>query len=412
MMSEKMGPVRSSERYMIPDVLRGIALLGICTANFPEFALYTFLKDEVTAAMPAAAIDRVIKYLQYIFIDGKFYSLFSLLFGAGFFIIISNLKEKGGNVYPVFYRRMIVLALIGFLHLMLLWSGDILLLYALIGMLLPFFVNTSDRKLLVYAAALIFFPVILDTLRALSEHRFEPATPVIEATQYFNRRSGITDDNFATWLRDAESYSGVLKFNLSGAFIRCREFIDGNRIFKVMGLFLLGLYVGRNRIYARLDDYKILLKKVRLYGFLIGLPVSCFYAWNALSPDPPGGLIGHSVAYALSVVPMSLAYTSSVCLWYMKNKGLPLFRWLAAPGRMALTNYIGQSVAGMILFYGIGFGLGASMELVYVELIAAGVFVFQVLCSRAWLSRFLFGPLEWLWRIFTYGRFLKITKWK
>ncbi|MDR1524613.1 MAG: DUF418 domain-containing protein [Tannerella sp.] len=406
-MSAETGPVGVSERYMILDVLRGIALLGICLANFPEFSLYTFQKEDVTEAMPTAGVDRIIKYLQYIFIDGKFYSLFSLLFGIGFAVIMSNLSKKGVTGYWIFYRRMVILMVIGFLHLMFLWSGDILLLYALTGMLLPLFGNTSGRKLIVFSAVLIFFPVVLDTLKVIC--RFDPAVPVIKATQYFNLKSGITDDNFGTWLRDGESYTDMLKFTLSGAFIRCREFIDGHRIFKVLGLFLLGLYIGRNRIYAGLDDYKALLKKLRLYGFLVGLPVSCFYAWSALNQNPLG-LIGRSAAYALSVVPMSLAYAASICLWYMKNKELPFFRLAAAPGRMALTNYIGQSAFGMMIFYGIGFGLGATMGLVYVELVALGVFLLQALCSYAWLKRFRFGPLEWLWRMLTYRKRLKLMR--
>lgn len=406
-MSDKAGPVGAPERYMIPDILRGIALLGICLANFPEFSLYTFQKKEVAEAMPTAGIDAVIKYVQYVFIDGKFYSLFSFLFGMGFSIIMSNLLKKGVTGYLIFYRRMAILALIGFLHLMLLWSGDILLLYALTGMLLPLFRNVSDRKLLLLAAALLLFPVVMEALKAT--FRFDPAAPVIKATQYFNRKVGITDDNFPTWLRDGKSYADVLKFTLPGAFIRCREFIDGHRIFKVLGLFLVGLYAGRNRMYADLETGRALLKKLRQYGFLIGLPVSCYYAWSTLSQDPPAGAVGHAAAYALSVVPMSLAYVASICLWYMKNKELPFFRLLAAPGRMALTNYIGQSAFGMVIFYGTGFGLGATMGLVYVEMVAASLFLLQILCSCAWLKHFRFGPLEWLWRMSTYGKRLKLT---
>ncbi|MDR1115911.1 MAG: DUF418 domain-containing protein [Tannerella sp.] len=406
MMSEKTGPVGSSERYMIPDILRGIALLGICLANFPEFSLYTFQKKEVVEAMPTAGIDHIIKYVQHVFIDGKFYSLFSFLFGMGFTIIMSNLLKKGVTGYLIFYRRMAILAFIGFLHLMFLWSGDILLLYALIGMLLPLFRNMPGKKLILFSAALIFFPVVMEALKVI--FRFDPAVPVIKATQYFNLKSGITDDNFGTWLRDGKNYTDVLKFTLPGAFIRCREFIDGHRVFKVLGLFLLGLYAGRNRMYADPEANRALLKNLRRYGFLIGLPVSCYYAWSALNQNPLGP-VGHSAAYALSVVPMSLAYVASICLWYMKNKELPFFRLLAAPGRMALTNYIGQSAAGMVIFYGTGFGLGATMGLVYVEIVAASLFFLQVLCSYAWLKHFRFGPLEWLWRMFTYGKRLKLT---
>jgi len=107
------------------------------------------------------------------------------------------------------------------------------------------------------------------------------------------------------------------------------------------------------------------------------------------------------------VIPMCLAYTSAICLWYLRRRSLKL-SFLAAPGRMALTNYIGQSVFGMIIYYGIGFGLGTSMGLVYVELIAVGVFFIQMFFSYMWLKRFQFGPLEWIWRMLTYGKRIKL----
>lgn len=112
-----MVPVKTSERHVILDALRGFALLGICLANFPEFSLYTFQKLRITEAMPTAEIDKVVRFLQYLFVDGKFYTIFSLLFGIGFSIIISNAAKKGTDGFRIFYRRMIVLATIGFLHL-------------------------------------------------------------------------------------------------------------------------------------------------------------------------------------------------------------------------------------------------------------------------------------------------------
>lgn len=246
---EITGPVISKERFVILDALRGLALLGICLANFPEFSLYTFLKGDVTDGISTAGIDRMVRYLQFVFIDGKFYTLFSVLFGVGFSIIIANLARKGDSGFRFFYRRMGVLFLIGFLHLMFIWSGDILVLYALLG------------------------------------------------------------------------------------------------------LFLLGFYVGRNRIYANLAGHGRLLKQVVAYGTLIGLPVSLAFAWSSLNGHS-WGLAVHSVLYTFSVFPLGLA--SAFCLWYVHHRENPVFKILAAPGRMALSNYIGQSLWGMFIFYGIG----------------------------------------------------------
>jgi len=406
-MSDVISPVKPKERHMILDALRGLALLGICLANFPEFSLYTFLESEVVSAMPTAGIDTVVKYLQYIFIDGKFYTLFSLLFGVGFSIILSNAAQKNKNGMKIFYRRMTVLFFVGLFHLLFLWAGDILILYAFVGLFLPLFRSVSSKKLLIYSIGLLLFPILIDA--CVVAFNWNLSAPVIKATHYFHGKFGITEESFPVWLVESKTYLDVLKFNLAGSFIRMQEFIEGNRAFKVLGLFLLGLYIGRNKIYADLEGSKHLLKKVAAYGFIIGFPTSLLYAWSAMNSHP-FGLAGHSAISAVSVVPLSLAYTAAICLWYLKNKERKVFRFFAAPGRMALTNYIMQSVFGIIVFYGIGFALGARTGLVYVELIALAVFAIQVLYSSIWLYYNQYGPLEWGWRMLTYGKWLKLLK--
>lgn len=400
-------PVKSSERYAILDVLRGLALLGIVLANFPEFSLYSFLPVETAGAMPTAGIDRIVHYLQYIFIDGKFYTIFSLLFGIGFSIIITNAARKGANGFRIFYRRMFVLLLIGFLHLMFLWSGDILMLYALLGMLLPLFHNVSNRALLVWAFVLMAIPVAVDFTVELSG--FYPSASVVELQQFYCTKYGITDENFAYWLRDAEHYGGTFEFLMQGALVRVQEFIDGNRYFKVMGLFLLGFCIGRNRLYTDLSGLMPQLKRIARYGLIVGVPLSFIYAWSAMN-GRPWGLGTHAALYFASVFPLGFAYVAGICLCYLRHPQWKGFRFFAMPGRMALTNYIGQSVFGMLLFYGIGFGFGAGVGLVYVVLIAAGVWIVQVLFSGVWLHFCQFGPLEWIWRMLTYGKVFKLVK--
>lgn len=400
-------PVRSSERYVILDVLRGFALLGIALANFPEFSLYSFLPVEAADAMPTAGIDRIVRYLQYIFIDGKFYTIFSLLFGIGFSIIIANAAKKGADGFRIFYRRMFILLLIGFLHLMFLWSGDILMLYALLGMLLPLFRNFSNRSLLVWAFIMLAIPVAMDFIMELSGIYL--SAPVVELQQFYCTKYGITDENFAYWLRDAEHYGATFEFLIQGALVRVQEFIDGNRYFKVMGLFLLGFYIGRNRFYTDLESHRPGLKCIACYGFIIGLPLSFLYAWSAVN-GRPWGLGAHATLYFASVFPLGFAYVAGICLCYIRHQQWKGFRFFALPGRMALTNYIGQSAFGILIFYGIGFGFGAGVGLVYVVLIAAGIWIIQALFSSVWLHFCQFGPLEWIWRMLTYGKVFKLIK--
>ena len=394
---------------MILDSLRGFALLGICLANFQEFSLYSFLPASVAESMPSASIDKAVKHLLYAFVDGKFYSIFSVLFGIGFSIILRNAAQKGADGTKLFYRRMAGLAAIGFAHLMLVWSGDILLLYALVGMLLPLFLNMSDRKILAIAAALIALPVGADFLREASGGKFDPALPAIRAQGYFNSLYGISGENFHTWLRDSESYADVMKFLVQGAFVRIREFIDGNRVFKVLGLFLIGFCIGRKGLYANLKQNVPLLKRAAVWGFAAGLPLSIAYSFSAAG-GRAWGLTAHSALYAASVVPTALAYMAAICLLYVRFGENPIFRIFSHPGKIALTNYIGQSFCGMFIFYGIGLGFGADTGLARAELVACGVFFAQAAFSFFWTKYFNFGPVEWIWRMSTYGRFLSIRK--
>ena len=404
-MDNTIKPVK--QRHIILDALRGLALFGICLANFPEFSLYIFQNSSVTSTMPTAGIDTIVKYLQYIFIDGKFYTLFSLLFGIGFSIILNNAAERGRNGLKIFYRRMSILFLIGLCHLIFLWAGDILILYAFLGFFLPLFRNVSNKALLIWSALFLTLPIAIDTCVEIFDLNL--AVPVIHATQFYHNKFGIIEASFPVWLAEKQNYIDILRFNIAGSFIRMQEFIEGNRAFKVLGLFLLGLYIGRKRIYVNLEENKSLLKNIRLYGFVIGIPTTLLYAWSAMNGHA-WGLAVHTALNTISILPLSLAYITAICLWYLNHKGNILFKILAAPGRMALTNYIMQSVFGIIIFYGIGFGLGATVGLVYVELIAIGVFLLQVLYSYLWLHVLQFGPLEWVWRMLTYGKWMKIRK--
>ena len=355
--------------------------------------------------MSTAVQDKITRYLLYIFVDGKFYTLFSLLFGIGFSIIIRNAERKGVNGFRIFYRRMGMLMLFGLLHLMFIWSGDILLLYALLGMLLPFFRQVPDKKLLGWALFFLILPIGVDLVCEIT--RTNLALPFIRLQETYCAEYGINGTNFAYWLHDAEDYGTVFQFLVQGACVRMQEFIIGNRYFKVLGLFLVGFYIGRNRIYADLEGRKTLLVKVCRLGLIIGLPCSLLYAWSSMGGHPLSDTL-HSLFYFISVYPLGFAYAAGLCLLYLRVKSLSIWKWLAAPGRMALTNYIGQSVIGMFLFYGIGLGWGSTIGLLQTEVIVLAVFLFQMLFSRLWLSGFKFGPLEWIWRMLTYGKWLAI----
>lgn len=407
-MSEQVGgPVDVKQRHVILDALRGFALLGICLANYPEFSLYSFLESAPKEMMPTAVIDRITQWALYILVDGKFYTIFSLLFGIGFSIILENNRKRGANGTVIFYRRMFFLLLIGLAHLILIWSGDILMLYALVGMTLPLFLRCKDRGLLVWAAVFLAVPVVIDYVCQFTGVYL--SAKLVEWQWLLCDRFGITEENFAYWLRDAQTYGDVHNFLLMGAVERMQEFVDGNRYFKVLGLFLIGFWLGRNRMFARLDEFRPVLRKICVAGLYVGLPLSAVYAWSAMC-GKPFGFGTHSLFYFISVYLTSFGYIAGFCLLYLKFRKKGIWQILSYPGRMALTCYIGQSAVGVLIFYGVGLGLGADTGLIYGEVIALTVFVFEIAYCAGWLQYFKFGPLEWVWRCLTYLKLFRPLK--
>ncbi len=413
-MNQNLSPINPEARANILDVLRGFALLGIILANYPVLSLYIYQSPETINSMPTASIDKWLKYFHFAFIDGKFYSLFSLLFGIGFSIILTKRGEEERSTLKYFYRRIIILLLIGLVHALLLWDGDILVLYALLGLLLPLFRNASDKTLLILIPALLLSPLLIDTIRVITDGRVDPALFFRRLAYIVSTKSGITDSNYRNWLVVNDSYSDVLEWNKSGFFFRWEMLLGTNRLPKVFALFLLGMYLGRKRIYARLPEHRPLLKKVQRYSLLMGLPATIGHAYfqNDQYFVPAPAALLDTLFYALSVVPMSLFYASSFCLLFLRSDWQKKLMVFAPVGRMALTNYIGQTIIGTIIFYGYGLGMGATIGATYIWLIALGVYLLQVLFSNLWLRYFLYGPLEWIWRQLTYGKWLPLMRLK
>jgi uncharacterized protein len=345
-------------------------------------------------------------------VEGKFYSLFSLLFGIGFSIILVKNEQRGTSGLKIFYRRLLVLIFFGLAHLLLLWEGDILMLYALIGLLLPFFRNCSNKTLLTWATCLILSPILADICWLTI--KWTPGQPLFQKAIAVSEGYGITEQNFADYLfKKGSGYAEVLKWCQAGIYFRYQYILDSGRIMKVLGIFLIGFYIGRKKMYVNPGDYLLLLKKARKWGFLIGIPVSIIALYFIMDDKGvPHYWIGlaDTTCYALGVVPLSLAYTASLVLLWIKNKDRSLLNKLAPAGRMALTNYIMQTLLSMLIFYGVGFGLGTTIGYSYVLLIVLVVYILQVLFSTLWLQYFNYGPLEWIWRMFTYGKILPLRK--
>jgi uncharacterized protein len=411
-MSNFASPVLQKERTDILDVLRGFALLGVLLDNIIGFTGWGFLNQAHREALPTWPADGIIGLSELTFINGKFYSLLSLLFGIGFSIILIRNELKGINPLKIFYRRLFILLLIGAGHLFLLWEGDILVLYALIGMLLPLFRKCNDKTLLIWAAVLILSPILIDVVKVILNIKTGGFLEGI--AQGIDKKNGIpTDDSYADYLfKNGSGWHEWRNWQASGFLYRYAYIIESNRIPKVLGMFLIGFYAGRKMMYTNLENYTSLFKKLRLWGFIIGIPAAlgCTYfeIFEKGVPNPYG--LGHTILYAISVVPLCLAYTSVICLHWIKKKGSSKLKLLAPVGRMAMTNYLMQTIIGISIYYGVGLGFGGNVGPVIFVPIGLGVYLLQIAYSNWWFKYFNYGPFEWVWRQLSYWKRLPLKK--
>ena len=412
MTTQQALPVSLSERADILDSLRGFALLGVLLDNIAGFSGWGFMTESMRESFSTWLADGILKSFELAFIKGKFYSLFSLLFGIGFSIILIRNQQKGINPLKIFYRRILILLLIGAAHLYFLWDGDILLLYALIGLVLPLSRKCSDRALLIWAAGLILSPVLIDSIKALMNVKTGAFLESIAIS--IDKNTGVPiDDSYRQYLyKEGSGWPEWRNWLQSGFFWRYSDLIESNRIPKVLGMFLIGFYAGRKMMYLQLEKFVQLFKRLRKWGFIIGIPTSITLAYfesGEKGISDPLGLI-QTALYAISVVPLSLAYVSSICLQWIKKKGNTNWKILAPVGRMALTNYLMQTMICITIFYGVGLGFGGNIGPSVFFPIALGIYTLQVLYSNLWFKYFNYGPFEWIWRMLTYGKRLRILK--
>lgn len=411
-MTNSASPLLQNERADILDILRGFALLGVLLDNTFAFTGWGYLNMPQREAISTWPADGLLGMLELTFINGKFYSLFSLLFGIGFSIILIRNQQRGVNPLTIFYRRIFILFIIGAGHLLLLWEGDILFLYALIGMALPLFRKCSDKTLLILSAALIASPIILDVFSVI--FHYKSGSFLEKMAQAVDKSTGLPlDDGFIQYRYGRhDAWQHWRNWQASGFLYRYAYILDSNRIPKVLAMFLLGFYAGRKMMYAKLEENIVLFKKLRKWGFIIGIPaaIACtgFEVFGKKIPNAEG--LAHTFFYAISVVPLSLAYMSVICLWWIKKKGNSRLKYLAPTGRMALTNYLIQTILGISIYYGVGLNMGGHIGPVIFMPIGLAIYVLQIIFSNWWIKHFNYGPFEWIWRQLTYGKSLPIKK--
>lgn len=388
-------PVPGASRLQQLDGLRGFALLGILLVNVLYWSGWGLMTKAQQVAHSGARLREAQWFLDHLLLDGKFYTLFSLLFGIGCALQLQRLQASGHDGVRVYLRRMAVLLAIGLLHSVLVWDGDILQLYALLGALLPWFARKPDRALLLWAAALVWV-VPLAGQALFAAQGWNPGGAVIAwSLDLFAKLGGDpAQEAGVRWLQQA-GWREQLAWSSTGTLYSWGLRIETWRLSKVLGIMVLGLWAGRRVAQGGLLADTRLLRRVLLFGLLVGLPASLVYAFL-----PDAGQAHWSSM--VGTVPLALAYAAALLLaWPHAQRVLGVF---VAPGRMPLTNYLLQSVVNGLVFFGAGLGLIGQLSMAGFYAYAIGLFAVQCVWSRWWLARHAQGPVEALWRGLTYPK--------
>jgi len=387
------------ERIAALDVVRGVAICGILFANVLTFFGLFAMPDARIAALPTADADRVATFLEHALVSGKFYSIFSLLFGIGFGV---QLARWEGDALPRFRRRLRVLLAIGAVHAVFIWAGDILMLYALLGFTLPWFARKTDRELVRWTLILLAIPTALYLVALAVASVVGGGAPPAQAGA---DTGGMPPQILAIFERvGTGGYVDAFIGNLVLLVGRWVDLIATMRFPKVLGMFVLGLWLVRRGVALRPQEHRRLIARWAVLGWTIGLPANVLAAWAMehwqYLPPSLGGLVAVA-AQAVGVPLLAIGYAATVTLLVLDGRSV--MRAFAPMGRMALTNYLMQSVICVTLASGWGGGLwwriGASRAMA----IAAVVVVVQLAVSALWMRRHRFGPAEWLWRRLTHG---------
>lgn len=402
-MSENKSLKPTTKRIELLDVIRGFALIGILYANILSWSGIKFLPFDEIKALGNLSVDKQLYSLLKFFVDTKFYTIFSLLFGIGFSLQISRNRDNSG--FAAFYaRRLVLLLLIGTLHASM-WSGDILMLYALVGFVVLALRNLPEQKVLSAAIILFFTPLVLDVVYMYTFAQNIEPLPKTALKVYRD----MSPQEIVAGFQSME-FLTVFKTNFHNVIWRWYDFIPSGRPFKVLGLFLLGSYLYSSGYFTeRVHKAKYLIAWLVLGITCTGLAMSMK---GGVSTFPKNWYsIGYKAMHEVGQITLALSYISLIAVLLKKLPKFFLWNILKAYGRMSLTSYVGHTVLGILVFYPIvGFKLHGTLNLEEIFYAATGILIFQFVFSVLWFKWFKFGPIEWAWRCATYKKWFPIRK--
>ena len=412
-------PVQMTERVVLLDIIRGFALGGVFFSNVFVWFNGRFLmpptfwqsyKDEGASA--------VMLWVFRNLVFGRFITIFSFLFGLGIAVQFLRAESRDDSPTLRYTRRAAVMTLFGALHLALVWYGDILHVYALFGFGILLFRRASTKTLIITGALLTFLaPAISAWLENFLPHLWSTAE-VLKQQQTAHQTQMTAINAQMLSLLKSTSYVDIVRGNLLTYWHHFARLHVIGFYLGLLGNFLLGFAAGRVALFANVDKYRRLFRHLFGWGLLgsilggIGMtllrltgPGKQYLASNetivpALMP----------IVREIQTLGGAIFYIAAFSLLFQRSFGRRILSIYAPLGRMAVTNYLSQSIIALFLFTGIGLGKMGNMSPLWTTVIPASIFAIQMVLSWLWLKRFSYGPVEWLWRSMTYGKRLPIKK--
>ncbi len=400
METQRLLPTQHGERMITLDVIRGFALLGILLVNMQFFVAPKLFLMLSGVTLFEGTVSNIADWLITIFATGKFFTTFSFLFGIGFFLFMERLNAKGLSVGKVYSRRLFFLLLLGLIHIFLLWSGDILLNYAIAGYFLLLFRKSSIERIRKWAIGIFSVVVFLTGFFTFLSTLMENV--VDEGLVPMKDFASLVDESVVVFQNG--SFSEILAFRLAEEL----SLVLPNYIITVpmvLFIFLIGLYVGKKGIVLNISGHLEWIQKVWKKSFIYGAILTLVYVVLKAELFIVPFYLHEASVEVLSLVSglvVSFFYISSMTLLCQQEQWKERLKILAPVGQMALTNYLLQTVICILLFYGYGLGFYGKVSPEMGILITFGIFTIQIIFSKFWMTRFKYGPLERAWRAFTY----------
>ena len=402
-MPTQAAPIAASERILTLDVIRGVALLGIFIMNMPYFGTSFFAGADATHLFPAWW-DRAAETARDVLFSGKFNSMFSMLFAVGFTIQLGRLEQRDpDHAKSIYLRRIFWLFVFGVIHATVFWTGDVLHMFAVFGLALLVLRRVSDRVLWTLFVAALLYPVVLGAYRVLTTtpeqvQAFIATSQAWEATNNAAYGSG-------SFLAAVREHTREMVYYYANLRPLLRTLAGYAQLFATM---LIGLWLARRNFFQNTGAYLPLVRRAQWWALAVGAltgAVFGYYIATVEDPTPTPFALVARTCYFVCRIAITVFYVAIIVRAMHDDVWRRRLAPLAAAGRMPLSNYLLQTLIATFFFYGWGLGFWGKVGPALGLVLAVGIFfLVQVPLSKLWLRHFEQGPMEYLWRVLTYGR--------